>query len=54
LKMKGLRSQDRRLLKKIEDNKPRADKMQKELFSMRMKPMMYTIIPLMLVFFLRQ
>ncbi|MHA1984180.1 MAG: EMC3/TMCO1 family protein [Candidatus Hodarchaeales archaeon] len=52
LKMKGLKSQDRRLLKKIEDNKPRADKMQKELFSMRMKPMMYTIIPLMLVFVL--
>jgi len=50
LKMKAMRSQDRRLLKKIDDNKSRFDKMQKELFSMRMKPMMYTIIPLMLVF----
>ena len=52
LKMKGLRSQDRRLLKKIEDNKSRFDKMQKELFSMRMKPMLYTMIPLMIVFVL--
>ena len=52
MKMKALRSQDRRLLKKIEDNKSRFDKMQKELLSMRMKPMLYTIIPLMVVFFL--
>lgn len=52
LKMKAMRSQDRRLQKKIDDNKPRFDKMQKELFSMRMKPMLYTIIPLMAVFVL--
>lgn len=50
LKMKAMRSQDRRLMKKVDDNKDRFTKIQSELMFMRMKPMMIQMLPLLLVF----
>lgn len=50
LKMKAVRSQDRRLLKRVEDNESRFNAMQKELMTMRMRPMLYQFIPLIAVF----
>ncbi|MFW9930687.1 MAG: EMC3/TMCO1 family protein [Candidatus Thorarchaeota archaeon] len=52
MKMKAMRSQDRRLQKKVEDNQDRFNKMQKELMSMRLKPSLYTMVPLLAVFIL--
>ena len=50
LKMKALRSQDRRLMKKVDDNKDRYTKMQSDLMFMRMKPMLIQMVPLIIVF----
>ena len=50
LKMKSLRSQDRRLMKKVDDNKERFTKIQSELMFMRMKPMLIQMLPLIIVF----
>lgn len=52
LKMKATRSQDRRILKKVEDNEARNQKMQKELASMRLKPLLYTFVPMIAIFIL--
>jgi uncharacterized membrane protein (DUF106 family) len=50
LRMKALRTQDRRIMKKVEDNTKRVEKMQRELASMRFKPLLITFIPLIVVF----
>ena len=50
LKLKATKTQDRRILKKVEDNQTRSQKMQRELATMRLKPLMYTFIPLIAVF----
>ena len=52
MKLKATRSQDRRLMKKVEDNEKRAQKMQRELATMRIKPLIYTLIPTLLIFIL--
>jgi len=52
MKLKATRSQDRRLMKKVEDNEKRAQKMQRELATMRIKPLIYTLIPTLLIFVL--
>lgn len=50
LRMKAMRTQDRRLLKQVDDEQKTFERVQKELLSMRLKPMMITFIPLILVF----
>jgi len=51
LQRKSLRSQDPILKKKVENQKPTSQKMQSELMKMRMKPMLFTMLPLILIFF---
>jgi len=51
LQRKALRSQDPILKKKVENQKATSQRMQSELMKMRMKPMLFTMIPLLLVFF---
>ena len=50
LRMKAMRSQDRKLLKKVEDNEDRAKKIQSELMTMRLRPLLYTFLPIIIVF----
>ncbi|MHA1166424.1 MAG: EMC3/TMCO1 family protein [Candidatus Hodarchaeales archaeon] len=50
LKMKALRGKDSKAIKKYELESEEASRIQKEMMSMRLKPMMFTMIPLMLVF----
>lgn len=52
MKLKATKSQDRRLMKKVEDNEKRAQKMQRELATMRIKPLIYTLVPTLLIFVL--
>ena len=51
LSRKALRSQDPILKKKVENQKGTSQRMQSELMKMRMKPMLFTMIPLLLIFF---
>lgn len=51
LQRKALRSQDPILKKKVDNQKATSQRMQSELMKMRMKPMLFTMIPLLLVFF---
>ena len=51
LQRKSLRSSDPILKKKVENQKGTSTKMQSELMKMRMKPMLFTFIPLILIFF---
>lgn len=51
LQRKSLRSSDPILKKKVENQKSTSTKMQSELMKMRMKPMLFTFIPLILIFF---
>jgi uncharacterized membrane protein (DUF106 family) len=51
-RIKALRSSDRKLLKYLEDNEAYFKKIQSELTFMRLRPLLYTFIPLMLVFFI--
>ncbi|MHA2295934.1 MAG: EMC3/TMCO1 family protein [Candidatus Hodarchaeales archaeon] len=50
LKMKAMRGTDNIAIKKYELEKDEMGKLQREMMKMRFKPMLYTIIPLMLVF----
>ncbi|MFW9991423.1 MAG: EMC3/TMCO1 family protein [Candidatus Odinarchaeota archaeon] len=50
LKMKALRGTDSKAIKKYELEKDDMRKIQNEMMSMRLKPMMFTIIPVMIVF----
>ena len=51
LQRKALRSQDPILKKKVENQKATSQKMQSELMKMRFKPLLLTMIPLIIVFF---
>ena len=51
LQRKALRSQDPILKKKVENQKSTSQRMQSELMKMRMKPMIFTFLPLILIFF---
>ena len=51
LQRKALRSQDPILKKKVENQKSTSQRMQSELMKMRMKPMLFTFLPLILIFF---
>ena len=50
LQRKALRSQDPILKKKVDNQKATSQRMQSELMKMRMKPMLFTFLPLILVF----
>lgn len=50
LKMKALRGTDSEAIKKYELEKDEMSKIQKEMMSMRMKPVLFTLIPVMIVF----
>ena len=51
LSRKALRSQEPILKKKVENQKATSTKMQSELMKMRMKPMIFTFLPMILIFF---
>ncbi len=51
LQRKALRSQDPILKKKVDNQKATSQRMQSELMKMRMKPMLFTMLPLILIFF---
>jgi uncharacterized membrane protein (DUF106 family) len=50
LKMKAMKGTDSKAIKKYELEKDEMGKVQSEMMKMRFKPMLFTIIPLMLVF----
>lgn len=51
LQRKALRSQDPVLKKKLENQSSTNKRMQSELAKMRLKPMLYTMLPMILIFF---
>jgi len=51
MKMKALRTADKKLQLQVDRKARRAKKMQSELMSMRMRPLMFYFLPLMIIFF---